>query len=188
MFSSSRQLGHQNSPEIIHDRLPGQTAFVDRQPWQTVQSQERGVQTSGLPSLELVSPPTAHLRTNQQKRLFAYCRERKSFISTHAILSRELGIPYGTVRGILRRLKLLGLLAVIPYFQGAIQGLHIMSMEEGKSFTPPSSPSCLFNPDTPVPPSTYREIDQKQIYPSLQFGRQTPRLCGSFGRSPLRVD
>ena len=94
MFSSSRQLGHQNSPEIIHDRLPGQTAFVDRQPWQTVQSQERGVQTSGLPSLELVSPPTAHLRTNQQKRLFAYCRERKSFISTHAILSRELGIPY----------------------------------------------------------------------------------------------
>lgn len=72
MFSSSRQLGHQNSPEIIHDRLPGQTAFVDRQPWQTVQSQERGVQTSGLPSLELVSPPTAHLRTNQQKRLFAY--------------------------------------------------------------------------------------------------------------------
>ena len=173
MFSSSRQLGHQNSPEIIHDRLPGQTAFVDRQPWQTVQSQERGVQTSGLPTLELVSPPTAHLRTNQQKRLFAYCRERKSFISTHAILSRELGIPYGTVRGILRRLKLLGLLAVIPYFQGAIQGLHIMSMEEGKSFTPPSSPSCLFNPDTPVPPSTYREIDRSKTDLSISTIWQT---------------
>lgn len=168
MFSPSRQPGQHNIPEIINDRLPDQTAFVDRQSWQTVQSQERGVQTPGLPPLKLVSPPTAHLRTGQQKRLFAYCRERKSFISTHAILSRELGIPYGTVRGILRRLKLLGLLTVTPYFQGAIQGLHILCENEGSSCVPPQlSAFTLSVGDTPVQNIAPREIDRSKTDPSI---------------------
>lgn len=169
MFSPTCHPGQQNVPGIISDRLPGQTAFLDRQPRQTVQA--RGVQTPGqpaLPPVKLVSPPTAHLRTSQQKRLYAYCRERKSFISTHSNLSSELGIPYGTVRGILRRLKQLGLLSVSPYFQGAIQGLHIVCAEEGSSFIPPQPSALTFCvPDTPVQNIAPKEIDRSKTDPSI---------------------
>jgi hypothetical protein len=188
MFSPSRHPGQRNVPGIISDRLPEQAAFVDRQPRQTVQNQARGVQTPGQPALlplKFVSPPTAHLRTDQQKRLYVYCRECKSFITTHSNLSSQLGIPYGTVRGILRRLKQLGLLSVSPYFQGAIQGLHIACGEEGSSFIP-HQPSALTLSvtDTPVPNIVPKEIDRSKTDPSIftiwQTDTQTLRELWPF--------
>lgn len=158
-----------------HGRLSDQTAHLGRQSQQPVYSQAQGVQTPGQAQhfpYQLASPPTAHLRTIQQRRLLEYCREQKSFISTHSNLSSALGIPYGTVRGILRRLKQLGLLTVTPYFQGAIQGLHIMCMEGGKTIAPPQSSTPVFSvSDTPI--HDLREIDRLKPDLSISLIWQT---------------
>lgn len=161
--------------QVSRGRLSEQTAHLGRQSQQPVHSQAQGVKTPGQAQhfpYQLASLPMAHLRTMQQRRLFEYCREQKSFISTHSSLSGELGIPYGTVRGILRRLKQLGLLVVTPYFQGAIQGLHIMSVEGGRNVVPPRSSTPVF-PVSDTPVRDTREIDRSNPDLSISLIWQT---------------
>lgn len=102
----------------------------------------------------LLAPPSP-IRTIQQKKLLQYCIRQKSFISSYREISKETGVPFGSIRHIFRKFASLGLISVMPYSANGIYGLEIV-------YTGPTDPAFgqpewTVQMDTPINRQPYIE-------------------------------
>lgn len=132
--------------------------------------------TSKIKPKVLLAPPSP-VRTIQQKTLLQYCLRQKSFISSYREISRETGIPFGSIRHIFRKFISLGLISVTPYSANGIQGLEIVYTGPKDPF--PGQPEQTVRMDTPESRQPYKEerkeeknlsisdsLDIKNLWPS----------------------
>ena len=140
--------------------------------WQTVQSQERGVQTSVslLWNLSLLLQHIPHQPAETSVRLLPGAQ----VVHLHSRYSFQgIGYPIRHGTGHPSPPEAVGITGDDSLFSRRHPKGCILCPWKKGNLTPPSSPSCLFIPDTPVPPSTYREIDESKTVLSISTIWQT---------------
>jgi len=103
------------------DRGDGQ--MVDTRPGEEVDTQGGQPASTSEPLHFFSAKVTA--RTANQVKVLSLFRQCRHCVTTNKALSENLGIPYGTVRHIIRRLSKLGFIRTESYNHAGIQGVEV---------------------------------------------------------------